>query len=222
VYNKTTLEKFNKNKTMKYFPGVSIVNNFNGTTIMPLLAVWKQKLLSCSFSNKLVFLPEDSYHMTVADIVTYNNLDKTKSHLFNKREINAMDVKIISLISDINRELNVELTAEYFTQTAIYLKPKSAEDYNILNTFRKNIFDRLGFPHDPDYRFHISISYMLEELDDTELHELEILRKSYTKDLYENLKSIAIIKPELTLFNDMSEFRSYEQGRKNLGFFESE
>lgn len=213
MYVLKTLSKFNKDKTFKYFPGCSIVNNFDNVDLIENISKIKDEMKESNLFNKYVFLPKSSYHMTISDLFTYHDLG-----LFKEEEMIKKDSEVIELLKDLNFNLNIEMVLVEITPRKLILKPKTELDLNIINEFRKEVFKRLDILN-KDYVFHISISYKLIEVND---HEKDLIDK-YLKKLFEkhkdNFNSIKINVPTLVAFNDMSEFRDLKLGRKNLGFY---
>jgi hypothetical protein len=214
MYTKKTLQKFELDKSMKYFPGVSIVHNIKNDETKDLIKVVLNELKKTSFANKLIFLPEDSYHMTLADIITYNLLDDFKSNVVKFDTIDHTDRLICQLLENMDMLLNVNMFVDYIDQNAIFLEPKTVDDRKKLESFRREVFLLLGMKYDTSYKFHISLGYTLKDLEHGDLLELEYVRTKIYPIIKKEDIEIPIPDAELTFFEDMSQFTNCKYGRR--------
>ena len=109
MYINKTLQKFNENKSYKFFPGNSIIKIISDEKLLNLIKKVKNEMESSNLFDKYIFLPEDSYHVTICDLLTYEDLKTNLSYKnfgINKDEdINFIDKRIIEELSNINFNL---------------------------------------------------------------------------------------------------------------------
>lgn len=223
MYINKTLQKFNENKSYKFFPGNSIIKIISDEKLLNLIKKVKNEMESSNLFDKYIFLPEDSYHVTICDLLTYEDLKTNLSYKnfgINKDEdINFIDKRIIEELSNINFNLKVRMRVKNIKPKRLSLEPKTIEDYNILNEFRKKVYSKLNLVMNESYKFHCSLSYQLQELSNEE----ELIINNFMQELNDKylneFDDIEINVATLVAFNDMSEFRELSLGRKNLGFY---
>ena len=204
---------------MLYFPGVTIVYNFTDLDLIRTITEIVIEYKKYRFASKLVFLPEDSYHMTIANIIAYNKKYQDKS--LSKfpvldKNLQEIDNYIVNAIRD-EEKLDVEMVIERFTESKIIVKPRTPHDERVLKEYRKNIYRKLGIGYDDDYMFHISVSYTLIDFDEADRREMQALNAKLLPIYATKVGTIQIDAAQLSFFNDMSEFRHFKEGRDNLG-----
>lgn len=216
-------EKFFKTGEMRYFPGITIVNNFTNKKLLNNLKAVQNKYKSLSFYDKLAFLPVDSFHMTVYPLFNFGKKtfkNKELDILESIKTISEFDDYIASKITDIKVPSEITMQAKGFTINNIQLEPKTIDDYNKIWEYRKNVAEEIGIELKMDYKFHITFAYLLEDItDETEIKEWEKLNKELMAIDYSNFSSIELNNIKFTVFNDMSYFREHGQGRENLGIY---
>ncbi len=218
-YNATTLEKFTADKKMLYFPGVTIVYNFTDPELIKAITEIVRAYKKSRFAAKLVFLPEDSFHMTIASIIAYKKKyqDRSLSDFpALDKDLAETDSFIVNALRD-EEELDVEMVIERFTESKIIIKPRTPHDERVLKDYRKRIYRKLGIGYDDDYLFHISVSYTLIDFDGADEREMQALNARLLPIYAPMIGTIHIDAAQLSFFNDMSEFRHHTQGRDRLG-----
>lgn len=219
MFIEKTLEKFNADKTYKYFPGNTIIQFIDD--IDPIINI-KETLVKSNLFDKFVFLPNASYHMTVCDLITFNDLKTNPAFSeFVFKEENAIDIIDKKIIDTFKKEvfnLNIEMKPVKIKAKQILLKPNTKEDEDKLKEFRNNIQELLKIKLNPNYNFHISLSYQLKKLTDDEQQQIDEFLEDLNADHLSNIGTIKIDQPILAAFNDMYEYRLLSKGRKELGF----
>jgi len=218
-YNATTLEKFTADKKMLYFPGVTIVYNFTDPELIKIITEIVGEYKKTRFASKLVFLPEDSFHMTIASIIAYKKKYQDKSlsgFPVLDKDLAEIDSYIINTLRG-EEYLQAEMVIDRFTESKIVLKPCTLHDERMLKEYRKKIFGKLGIRYDDDYMFHISVSYALIDFDDADEREMQLLNAKLLPVYAPKIGTIHIKAAQLSFFNDMSEFGHYSGGRDRLG-----
>ncbi|MCT4686697.1 DUF1868 domain-containing protein [Vallitalea sp.] len=215
--------KFYKNGDMKYFPGNTIVNMLLENPLREVLASVQNYIKGLSFADKCAFLPVDSFHMTIFSILTQQALDKDSDILPEDiKQLNNMqeiDEYIAGRLSAVKIPQSIEMTIVEFSINKIILKPKTKRDHELLWTYIENVSNAIGMKLNEDYKFHISIAYLMDNLTDEEVEEWHDLKMKLTQDYSKYFSSIIIDRPIFAVFNDMSEFRKYGAGREHLGIY---
>lgn len=219
-WNEKTLQKFNYDKSMKYFPGNTIVHNIVNQSVLQRINEIVDDYKKQSFAEKLVFLPEDSYHMTLCDIIAYQNIKNAtedfRSNIY-KGDITQTDHFIGNILKDIEFPKTIMMSLDYFDLNKIVLKPINQVHKELILGFRRKISEQVSLKLDESYVFHISISYTMEPLTETEKETAEAFFTRLQKRYQVSFPVLVIDQPIFALYNDMSEFRDYKLGRKNLG-----
>ncbi len=224
MYVEKTLAKFKKDKSYEYFPGNTIIHFIKNSSQIQILTEIQNEMSQYPLFNKFVLLPTDSYHMTVCDLLTY-------ADLFSNERYTNFKHKNLSHILDIDNQIYRDLGKEFFElhitmvpvaiqSKKIVLRPKSKEDEMKLVEFREFISKKIGFTINPNYTFHISLAYQLQELTPNEKSEMDYILSKLNEKYLSSLGDIIIDEAVLALFNDMSEYRAYSYGRDSLGVAE--
>jgi len=213
--------KFNLDKSYKYFPGLTIIKLFNDEDLIKLIISLKRDMEQSGYFNKFVFLPEDSYHMTVCDLITFNDLKTNKNFkrfpLKNETNIDLIDQYVYKLLKSDEFVLNVKMKLVKITSRKIHLQPKTKEDNLKLKLFRKKICEKLKIKLSDSYIFHISLTYRLFDLTVDEKEKLNSFLDTLNSKYINKFSDIDIDIANLAIFNDMSEYRKLLMGRKKLG-----
>lgn len=221
MFIEKSLKKFRKDKSYTYFPGNTIIHFVDDPKQISILSEIRGEMEKSPLYDKFVLLPVSSYHMTVCDILVYPDLFTNDSFAnFRHRELHR--------IADIDRCVLEDLRASRFSLDVtmvpveikarrVALRPKTEWDMEQLRTFREAVAEKLGFRLDPNYTFHISLAYQLRELNDGEKAEMDSLLKKLNEKYLESLGEIKVRFADYTLFNDMSAFGLYDNGREDLG-----
>ena len=201
-------EKFNLDRTYKYFPGVAIIHFVKDNNLIELLSSLKDDMIQSNLFDKYVFLPKSSYHMTLSDLLIYN-----QSHL---AEENNIDKYVYKKLSQDLFEINVWMEVTRISARKVHLIPKTKEDKHVLDEFRKVVSKKLNIHFDDTYKFHISLSYQLDNRTEEEKNEIEIFLEQFNKNYLDSFNPILINFGELVVFNDMAEFKNIKDGRSTL------
>lgn len=214
--------KFNIDKTFKYFPGNTVIHVINDLNVIKTITEISNEFIDSNLFEKFVFLPIRSYHMTVCDLITFNDLS-TNPHFSefifkDEQTIEDIDHKIKKYLQTEEFELNVNLIPVEIKAKQILLKPKTKQDELKLNAFRSNLEEKLKIKLNPNYNFHISLSYQLEQLSTLEQLQIDELLEIVNDKYLRSIGTINVNKPILAVFNDMYEYRLLSKGRKGLGY----
>jgi len=234
----TSPHKFNLDRSFKHFPGVTCICRVNedshGNFVAEALTR-AQKILKEETPQHVggcfAFLPPDSFHMTIADLVTPKNRDALcpgihgdmkaiGQHLHEKTaDITAMAPSNLFYLKMNSVSLYGVLAIElmpYEPKTALALASWRHSLFTRLGIFLKPlqqllllIYSKIGFPYSMGYVFHITLAYRVLPINDPDAHKiLEETRRKIQRMLEESKQFdlIPIGSPELCSFDDMSAF----------------
>lgn len=216
-----TLLKFYSNKSYRYFPGCAIIKFLTNPEQIKIIIDLKREMEESGKFEKFIFLPENSYHMTVSDLVTYCNMHENDffANFIFKEETNfdKIDQKIMDVLKQEFFQLNVKMVPEKIIAKQIRLQPKTKEDQEKLIQFRRKIHELLGLKMNEGYKFHISLTYQLFEITEEEKQDIDRFLQVLSQKYLGLLKEFEIDIATLVAFNDMAEYKLLSGGRVNLG-----
>ena len=196
------------------FPGCTIICNIPLNTNLSDQIISLQKNIENFNPEKTYFyLPPSSFHMTLFDCCNFN----TKNTNYWPSDIDPdMDYKDIAV--ELNKriqnyifpkEFNLKLKM-FFGGYSIILEPYSEKDEKILRNCRDELSSllKIKFENHQRYNFHISLAYILRELNKIEINNLIEFNKKLSLDFSKKFPKITFTKPEMCIFEDMLEFKS--------------
>ena len=109
-------------------------------------------------------------------------------------------------------ELNLKLKM-FFGGCSIVLEPFSKKDEKILRNCRDELSSllKIKFENHQRYTFHITLAYILRELNKNEIKSLIEFNKQLSFDFSKKFPKITLTKPEMCTFKDMLEFKNINQ-----------
>jgi hypothetical protein len=109
-------------------------------------------------------------------------------------------------------ELNLKLKF-FFGGYSIVLEPFSEKDEKILRNCRDELSSllKIKFENHQRYTFHITLAYILRELNKKEIKRLIEFNKQLSLDFSKKFPKITLTKPEMCTFEDMLEFKNINQ-----------
>jgi len=199
------------------YPGCTIICNIPLNTHLSDQIISFQKNLEKFNPEKTYFyLPSSSFHMTLFDCCNLN----TKNTKYWPTDIDPdMDYKNIAI--ELNKriqnyifpeELNLKLKI-FFGGYSIVLEPFSEKDEKILRNCRDELSSllKIKFENHQRYTFHITLAYILRELNKNEIKSLIEFNKQLSFDFSKKFPKITLTKPEICTFEDMLEFKNINQ-----------
>ncbi len=206
--------KFDDQGNTLPFPGCTIICNIPLNTYLSNQIISFQKNIEKFNPEKTYFyLPPSSFHMTLFDCCNLN----TKNTNYWPSDIDPdMDYKDIAI--ELNKriekyifpeELNLKLKM-FFGGYSIILEPYSEKDKKILRNCRDELSSllKIKFENHQRYTFHITLGYILRELNQIEIKNLIEFNKNLSLDFSKKFSKITLTKPEMCIFKDMLEFKS--------------
>jgi hypothetical protein len=216
-YTLSEKNKFDEKGNHLPYPGCSIICNIPLNTHLSNEIISFQKNIE-NFNPKKTYsyLPPSSFHMTLFDCCNLNtkntnfwpsNVDPNMDHKDIAVELNKRIQNYI-----FPKKLNLKLKM-FFGGYSIVLEPFSEEDEKILRNCRDELSSLLEikFENHQRYTFHITLAYILRELNKNEIKSLIEFNKQLSFDFSKKFPKITLTKPEMCTFEDMLEFKSINQ-----------
>jgi len=207
--------KFDKKGRVLNFPGCSIICKIPiKSGLFNEIKLLQSKYKYLNPQKAYVYLPESSFHMTLFDCCNVNTFNtkywpkKIEKDENYKNVANQIYQKIKNL--DFPKEFNLKLK-KLFGGYSIILEGNTKKDEKILRDYRNILSDLLGirFANHETYSFHITFAYILRKLTDDEVKKLIKINFRLLGEFFEKNPSISVVHPELCIFNDMLEFKSF-------------
>ena len=206
--------KFDNKGNPLPFPGCTVICNIPLNTYLYEQIISFQKKIENFNPNKTYFyLPHSSFHMTLFDCCNFN----TKNTNYWPSNIDP-DIDYKDIAIELNKriqnyifpeEFNLKLKM-FFGGFSIILEPYSEQDEKILRNCRDEISSllKIKFENHQRYTFHITLAYILRELNQIEIKNLIEFNKKLSLDFSKKFPKITFTKPEMCTFEDMLEFKS--------------
>ncbi len=196
------------------FPGCTIICNIPlNTDLSDEIISFQKKIENFNPEKTYFYLPPSSFHMTLFDCCNFN----TKNTNYWPSDIDPdMDYKDIAI--ELNKriqnyifpkELNLKLKM-FFGGYSIILETYSEKDEKILRNCRDELSSllKIKFENHQRYTFHITLGYILRELNQIEIKNLIEFNKKLSLDFSKKFSKITLSKPEICTFEDMLKFKS--------------
>ena len=206
--------KFDDKGTPLPFPGCTIICNIPlNSHLSDQIIFFQKKMKNFNPEQTYFYLPPSSFHMTLFDCCNLN----TKNTKYWPTDIDPdMDYKNIAI--ELNKriqnyifpeELNLKLKI-FFGGYSIVLEPFSEKDEKILKNCRDELSSllKIKFENHQRYTFHITLAYILRELNQIEIKNLIEFNKQLSFDFSKKFPKITFTKPEMCTFKNMLEFKS--------------
>ena len=195
------------------FPGCTIICNIPlNTNLSDQIISFQKNIENFNPKKTYFYLPPSSFHMTLFDCCNFN----TKDTNYWPSDIDPdMDYKDIAV--ELNRriqnyifpkEFNLKLKM-FFGGYSIILEPYSEKDEKILRNCRDELSSllKIKFENHQRYNFHITLAYILRELNQIEINNLIEFNKKLSLDFRKKISKITFTKPQMCTFKDMLEFK---------------
>ncbi|MFH1724474.1 MAG: DUF1868 domain-containing protein [Elusimicrobiota bacterium] len=205
--------KFDKAGSFRPFPGTSMVSMLRPEMSQyGLIAELQRGLKALPSARSFAFLPPSSFHMTVKDLLCdqVRESEHWTSKIPRDASLAAADARLAELTRGIafGGALRMRFAGIHPLGLSIKLEPADAETREALRDYRERISDATGIrhPNHDAYEFHISLAYLLYELNDAEKDALGRFLAEAGKDLERRFGVLELPPPELAFFPDMSRF----------------
>ena len=206
--------KFDNKGNPLPFPGCTVICNIPLNTYLSEQIISLQKKIENFNPNKTYFyLPPSSFHMTLFDCCNFN----TKNTNYWPSNIDP-DIDYKDIAIELNKriqnyifpeEFNLKLKM-FFGGYSIILEPYSEKDEKILRNCRDELSSllKIKFENHQRYTFHITLAYILRELNQIEIKNLIEFNKKLSLEFKKKFPKITFTKPEMCTFEDMLEFKT--------------
>ena len=196
------------------FPGCTIICNIPlDTHLSEQIISFQKKIENFNPDKTYFYLPPSSFHMTLFDCCNFN----TKNTNYWPSNIDP-DIDYKDIAIELNKriqnyifpeEFNLKLKM-FFGGYSIILEPYSEKDEKILRNCRDELSSllKIKFENHQRYTFHITLAYILRELNQIEIKNLIEFDKQLAFEFSKKIPKITFTKPEMCIFEDMLEFKS--------------
>ncbi|MDF2650980.1 MAG: hypothetical protein K0Q73_6785 [Paenibacillus sp.] len=215
-------QKFNKDGTFRWFPGNTIVCDLsNDQNVLNEIHRIQERYRELPFSSKFVYMPIESIHMTVMELLCYFHQEKSVWSSFLDidaplEETDAFFAEKLETV-DMPRDFAMKVESVGFGH-CIWLRPADQATAERLRDFRDKVAQVTGvkFPDHDSYEFHITYAYQLMHLTpEEETHLSEVLDQISSK-VKEHLDTVNTGQVLYTVFKDMSRFVPYTPDARAL------
>jgi len=206
--------KFDNKGNPLPFPGCTIICNIPlDTHLSEQIISFQKKIENFNPDKTYFYLPPSSFHMTLFDCCNFN----TKNTNYWPSNIDP-DIDYKDIAIELNKriqnyifpeEFNLKLKM-FFGGYSIILEPYSEKDEKILRNCRDELSSllKIKFENHQRYTFHITLAYILRELNQIEIKNLIEFNKKLSFDFSKKFPKITFTKPEMCTFENMLEFKT--------------
>ncbi len=204
--------KFNKDGTCKEFMGGTIISFLDkSNAIYDLVLQIRDEYRRCTFGRKLSFLPPYSYHVTVFIVFNDPNRDSDHWSEYLPGDTSVDDTHRF-MIPRVNRVVPpgpLDFHPTYVDGDTVRLRPKTKNVANSLQDYRNQLSKECGvrFKDHDTYSYHITFSYLIEKLTESEFSDLLEINRKCTETISGFTDEIALPSPVYTKVFDMCDFR---------------
>lgn len=208
--------KFNEDGSPKKYPGNTVIADVSpGNPAYEVIKAMGRHLAEGELGENLIFLPEDSYHMTVIrgvnDYVRQpeywppeipENLPMSQVDDFFEERVKAVPVP--DCITMRFHEIRID---EY--DVRLCLKPLDEQEETKLRTYRDQVAERLGFrlPGHDEYTYHVTLAYVLWIPEGVLQSEMEERVGKLNEEL-SAMSPFSLSAPRIAFYDDMMNFYS--------------
>ncbi|CAF2142880.1 unnamed protein product [Rotaria magnacalcarata] len=211
--------KFNDDKTIKPFDGVTCICRVNekshGAFIHKAL-VQAQEILKATgptVGGCFSFLPPDSFHMTLTDLVTSRNrltvCPKIKGDMRQVgEELRQRSKEIMSMAASNIFYMKLE-GVHVNNSLSVWLRPYEVKTAEAMAAWRELMYTSLGFPYSKNYEFHITLAYRILPINESDARALLSVTAEKIHNMLIESRQLSLLPigvPELCTFEDMSAF----------------
>ncbi len=211
--------KFHPDGAARTFPGNTIICFVDPQRHANVFqeCVWAQEQLQgmqCRY--KFGFLPPDSFHMTVFELLCdqVRTIQKWSRFLPLSASLEETDRFFLSKVSEAPAPAGFRMRYRFIRWPAsIEVKPADQETERALWSYRNQVSEITGvrFPDHDSYRFHITLAYPLIELESTEQREVLMTFEKIEQRLGRSFGTFDAASPQLVFFDDMFKFVPAEE-----------
>lgn len=168
MYGKGIGRKFERDGSVRRYPGNTIIADVNpGCGAYDVMLHLRKMLIDAGFDDSMIFLPEDSYHMTV--IQGLNDQVRSDDHwpdcLPKDSSMEKVDDHVSMAIARVGLPKNIRMKFRGVKASRmcfmVSLEPADEEQERELREFRDKAAEAIGvyLPRHSEYDFHITLAY---------------------------------------------------------------
>jgi len=194
-------------------PGCTIVSNIPlNSDLSNEITNFQKRLKDFSPKKTYVYLPATSFHMTLFDCCNFNtkNTKYWPENIDKNLNYNQIAIQLNKRLKNFvfPTELNMKLKM-FYGGYSIVLKPFSEKDEKILKKCRDELSKilRIKFENHQRYTFHITLAYILRELEQDEIKKLLEFNNKLFREFNKKFPKIVLSKPEMCTFENMLAFK---------------
>lgn len=206
--------KFYEDGTVRRYPGNTVVADVTpGCPAYDAMTHLRQMVIDAGFTDRLILLPEDSYHMTV--ISGLNHQLRTEDRWPEKLPKDLPMEKVDDYISEAVERAGIPGPARMKFDTVhlgttcliARLWPADEAQGEELWRFRNQVAENVGLrlPGHEKYRFHITLAYTRVISEGEEAERLKALLEAMNRYLAEQ-PAFTTGAPYMAYYNDMLAF----------------
>lgn len=209
--------KFNQDGTPKKYPGNTIIADIDSSNpAYPVITQMKQKIMEGKLGELFIFLPEDSYHVTI--IRGMNDFVRKPGYwppaLSKDASMDDVDNFFEKMVSDVTAPKQIHMQFDQLKvddcDVRICLKPWNQKQARELQAYRDQIADRINLhlPGHDSYTYHITLAYTLWIPEGDCRWEMEQRIKEINAFL-EKQKDFWLSSPTIRFYDDMLKFHMH-------------
>ncbi len=192
-------------------PGNTVVLHVvPGSTTERALIEVRRRLMALPYAHHFTFTPVPSLHMTLIQGVLHN---RRKEHYWpNDLALDAPVATVTDLylerLADFEHRGAFTMVPESMTPLGLTLMGATSEDTRVLQTWRDDLTERLGYRHPDhdDYVFHITLAYQVDWLPKTAVDLYDKALASCLAHMRSAAPKIELGDIEFCTFEDMKHF----------------
>ncbi|MBN2545256.1 MAG: DUF1868 domain-containing protein [Spirochaetes bacterium] len=216
IYTSAVGKKFNHDGSFRKYPGITIISKIKkGSFESTVLKEQQSHFMKLPFADKFAFLPQESFHMTVFDLLKDQDRKKEDWSEFLKLDspLNEIDNFMKIKFNEVKKPNKIKMKVKgcYITDfICVDLEPFSEKEFNKLKFYRDALSDKSGIkkPNHDTYKYHITLAHKIIELDQKEKLDAVCFLDKINDKFISDLPFIELGVPELCFFNDLSGFYS--------------
>lgn len=207
--------KFHADGSVRAFPGNTIICFVDRQQHAQVFqaCVWAQdQLKQMQCASALAFLPPDSFHMTVIQLICdqVRRPQKWSSFLSLEAPLLETDQFFIERVKQVPAPSSLRMKYESVRETTVGLELAAADSATAeaLQTYRDQIAEKTGvrFPDHDTYKFHISLAYRVLQLSAEQEEEIHATFARIDTHLKKSFGIFETNAPQLVFFDDMFKF----------------
>jgi hypothetical protein len=208
--------KFHRDGSARSFPGSSLVSALEPASSQVRLLQQVQRACRAErFGDRFTYLPTDSFHVTAFDLICdqVREAPHWSARLPLDTPLAETDRAIQGWLRDVEPwpdRLAMRFDRLGPVQTTLHaqLEPADPATADALASFRDRVAEATGVRHPTHdhYRFHVSLAYLLVDLEPEEQRAWERFRARIDADLQRRFDGLTLPSPRLVFFDTMCAF----------------